>query len=67
MPTLSSTEVIRRLRKDGWELTRTKGSHHQFTHPHKPGRVTLPHPVRDIPIGTLRSVFVQADWPWPPR
>ncbi len=32
-----------------------KGSHIQFKHPNKKGRVTVPHPKRDIPIGTLRS------------
>ena len=66
MSTMTSADVIRRLRKDGWLLVRTKGSHHQFKHPAKPGRVTLPHPVKDIPIGTLKSVFEQAGWGWPP-
>lgn len=65
MSTMTSVDVIRRLRKDGWLLVRTKGSHHQFKHPAKPGRVTLPHPVKDIPIGTLKSVFEQAGWEWP--
>ncbi|MBD9492192.1 type II toxin-antitoxin system HicA family toxin [Ensifer sp. ENS11] len=38
----------------------TKGSHVQFKHPEKPGRVTVPHPKRDIPIGTLKSIEKQA-------
>jgi predicted RNA binding protein YcfA (HicA-like mRNA interferase family) len=38
----------------------TRGSHHQFKHPTKPGRVTVPHPKRDLPIGTVRSIFRQA-------
>jgi len=37
-----------------------KGSHLQLKHPTKPGRVTVPHPRRDIPIGTLRSIEKQA-------
>ena len=36
------------------------GSHKQFKHPTKKGRVTVPHPKRDIPIGTLKSIEKQA-------
>lgn len=67
MATMTSAEVIRRLRADGWMLIRVKGSHHQFRHPAKSGLVTVPHPTKDIPIGTLRSVFAQAGWRRPPR
>jgi predicted RNA binding protein YcfA (HicA-like mRNA interferase family) len=64
---MDSGEVIARLRRDGWILVHVRGSHHQFKHPKKPGRVTLPHPKRDLPIGTLRNIFRQAGWEWPPR
>jgi predicted RNA binding protein YcfA (HicA-like mRNA interferase family) len=37
-----------------------KGSHVQFKHSEHPGRVTVPHPERDIPIGTLRSIEKQS-------
>ena len=37
-----------------------RGSHVQFTHPIKKGRVTVPHPKRDIPIGTLKSIEKQS-------
>jgi predicted RNA binding protein YcfA (HicA-like mRNA interferase family) len=57
---MDSREVIRRLKAGGWGLTRSKGSHHQFRHPVKPGLVTVPHPKRDLPIGTLRSIAKQA-------
>src|SRR5207244_13599483 len=57
---MSSREVIRRLKQDGWYEVAHIGSHKQFKHPVKPGRVTVPHPVRDIPIGTLRSSEQQA-------
>ena len=57
---VSSREVIRRLKQDGWYEVAHVGSHKQFKHPVKPGRVTVPHPVRDIPIGTLRSIEKQA-------
>jgi predicted RNA binding protein YcfA (HicA-like mRNA interferase family) len=43
---------------------RTKGDHHQFKHPAKPGLVTVPHPKKDLPMGTLRSIYRQAGWKW---
>ena len=61
---MGSAEVIWRLQSDGWVLRRVKGSHHQFKHPTKPGLVTVPHPRAEIPLGTLRSIYKQADWPW---
>ena len=64
---MNSREIIRRLRADGWVVVRVKGSHWQFKHPDKPGLVTVPHPQRDFPAGTLRSIFRQAGWPWPPE
>ena len=59
---MDSRAVIRRLEADGWTLARTKGSHHQYRHPTRPGLVTVPHPKRDLPIGTLRSIAKQAGW-----
>lgn len=53
---MSSREVIQGLRADGWHEVAHEGSHKQFKHDAKRGRVTVPHPVRDIPIGTLRSI-----------
>ena len=44
----------------GWFEVAHEGSHKQFKHSTKKGRVTVPHPVRDIPIGTLKSVEKQA-------
>ena len=44
----------------GWREVARKGSHAQFKHPTKPGRVTVPHPRKDIAIGTLRSIERQA-------
>ena len=57
---MNSREVIKELRKDGWYEVNQVGSHKQFRHPTKKGRVTVPHPSRDIPIGTLRSIEKQA-------
>jgi len=57
---MNSREVIRRLKEDGWYEVKQVGSHKQFKHSKKKGRVTMPYPKRDIPIGTLRSVERQA-------
>lgn len=62
---MDSRDLIKRLERDGWMLARTKGSHHQYKHPDKPGLVTVVHPKRDIPMGTLRSIYRQAGWNWP--
>lgn len=57
---MDSRDIIRLLEAAGWSRVATKGSHSQFKHPTRPGRVTVPHPKRDIPIGTLRSIEKQA-------
>jgi len=57
---MNSRDVIKALKADGWKQVAQKGSHVQFKHPIKKGRVTVPHPKKDIPIGTLRSVEAQA-------
>jgi predicted RNA binding protein YcfA (HicA-like mRNA interferase family) len=61
--TYSSRELIKRLKADGWEQVAVSGSHHQFKHPTKHGRVTVPHPRKDLPLPTVRSIFRQAGWP----
>jgi predicted RNA binding protein YcfA (HicA-like mRNA interferase family) len=55
-----NSDIISALKADGWVQVAQKGSHIQFKHPAKPGRVTVPQPKRDIPIGTLRSIEKQA-------
>jgi predicted RNA binding protein YcfA (HicA-like mRNA interferase family) len=57
---MDSRAVIAKLEADGWILKRVTGSHHHFMHPMKPGIVTVPHPKRDIPLGTLRSIEKQS-------
>ena len=61
---MTSREIIKKLRDDGWILNHTKGTHYQFKHPIEPGKVTVPHPKKDFPIGTLKSIFKQAGWEW---
>jgi predicted RNA binding protein YcfA (HicA-like mRNA interferase family) len=53
---MNSTDIIFALRADGWVQVAQKGSHVQFKHPSKAGRVTASHPKKDVPIGTLRSI-----------
>lgn len=49
---MKSREIISVLQRDGWVQVAQKGSHVQFRHPAKKGRVTVPHPERDVPLGT---------------
>ena len=54
-------DVLRLLHDDGWQLVATRGSHRQFRHPTKRGRVTVPgKPSDDLAPGTLNSVLKQA-------
>ena len=54
-------EIIKLLEQDGWFLVKTKGSHRQYKHSGKKGRVTVSgHPGDDIAIGTLLSMYKQA-------
>jgi predicted RNA binding protein YcfA (HicA-like mRNA interferase family) len=57
---MDSRTVIKLLKADGWFEVNQTGSHKQFKHPTKKGRVTVMHPKRDIALGTLRSLQTQA-------
>lgn len=59
----NSRKIIKRLEQEGWVLVRTKGDHRQYKHPDRVGRVTVPHPVKDINPNTVRSIYKQAGWP----
>jgi len=48
------------LISDGWYEVARKGSHVQLKHPVRKGRVTVPHPRKDLPVGTVRSIERQA-------
>lgn len=61
MKSYSSREVIQALNEDGWHEVNCDGDHHQFKHQTKPGKVTVTHPVKDIPIRTLKSIERQAE------
>ncbi len=54
-------EIIKLIQADGWYLVETKGSHRQFKHPTKKGRVTISgKPGDDLAPGTLNSILKQA-------
>lgn len=57
---MNSRSLIKRIEEDGWYLVGVKGSHHQFRHPTKAGRVTVPHPKKDLPLPTVKSILKQA-------
>ncbi|MEJ8474431.1 type II toxin-antitoxin system HicA family toxin [Roseibium algae] len=56
----NSRKILKKLEKDGFELVKVVGSHHKF----KKGNliVTVPHPKKDLPLGTVRSIYRQAGW-----
>ena len=60
MKSYSSREVLAVLKADGWYEVHCVGDHHQLKHPTKPGKVTLTHPIIDIPPRTLQSIARQA-------
>ena len=60
MKSYSSRELICLIENDGWILVRVKEDHHHYKHPTKPGVVTIPHPVKDVPIKTAKSIAAQA-------
>lgn len=57
---MDSLAVIQKLKGNGWYEVNHVVSHQQFKHLEKVGCVTVPHPKRDIPIGTLKSMAKQA-------
>ena len=59
---MNSRDIIKKLKNDGWVLHHVKGDHYQFKHSEKKGKVTVPHPSKDIAIGTLKSIYRQAGW-----
>lgn len=48
------------LKADGWVYKETRGSHYYYTHPTKPGKVTLPFHNKDLKIKTANSILKQA-------
>ncbi|MBP0597949.1 type II toxin-antitoxin system HicA family toxin [Herbaspirillum sp. LeCh32-8] len=57
---MNSKSVIQMLEDAGWRSVRVKGSHHQFKHPDHGFVLTVPHPKKDLPIGTANSILKAA-------
>ena len=47
---ISSSDILRQLREDGWVEVHTNGSHVKLKHPSKSGKVTVKHPARIAPL-----------------
>jgi predicted RNA binding protein YcfA (HicA-like mRNA interferase family) len=60
MRSWASREILRILSDAGWTVRHQVGSHVQLVHPVKPGKVTVPHPKKDLAPGTVRSIARQA-------
>lgn len=58
--TADSRKIIQILKQNGWYEVAKVGSHTQFRHPQEKGRVTAPHPKKDIQIGALKSIERQS-------
>lgn len=56
----NSTKLLAMLVADGFDLVSVRGSHHKY----RKGSITLtvPHPRKDLPIGTVRAIYKQAGW-----
>ena len=61
MKSYSSTELIKILNGDDYPKLYRSTIHHHFKHPIKKGKVTIPHPRKDIPYKTAKNVMKQAD------
>ncbi|ENS5700460.1 type II toxin-antitoxin system HicA family toxin [Neisseria gonorrhoeae] len=57
---MNSLDVIALLKQDGWYKVAQSGSYSQYKHPTKKGRVTVPHPKKDLPTGTVKNIYKQA-------
>lgn len=60
MKIYSSKEVLSILHKDGWVVKNQRGSHIQLIHETKRGKVTVPHPRKELDPKTVKSIFSQA-------
>lgn len=59
-------EIVRLIEDDGWRLSAQRGSHRQYEHPTKPGKVTIAgQPNKDVPKGTAANILRQAGLPRP--
>lgn len=53
-------EIIRILEENGWRQKNIKGSHYQYVHPIKPGKITIPCHHGDLDKRTVKTIFTAA-------
>lgn len=53
-------DLLKILQADGWEIERTRGSHHILKHPAKPGRPVIPMHNKDMKPGAYNDILKQA-------
>lgn len=56
----NSRKLIKLLEAEDWYLVEVRGSHHQFKHPLRPGKVTVPHPKKELPLRLVKAIYRQA-------
>ena len=57
---MTAKEAEKKLLADGWFHVKTTGSHKQFKHPNKPGKITIPQHKGDLDIKTVNTILKQA-------
>lgn len=57
---MDSKTLIRLLERNGWQLRGVKGSHHVYTHPARPGHLSVPHPKKDLGTGLVAKLLKEA-------
>ena len=60
MRIMNSADIVKRLERAGWVLRGVRGSHHIYTHPDKPGHISVPHPKKDLGTGLAHKLLKQA-------
>lgn len=56
MRLVQSRQLIKELEEAGWTLDRVTGSHHIVRHRYNPNTIPVPHPKKDLPLGTVKSL-----------
>lgn len=57
-----SKKIVARLQREGWELVAVKGSHYKFRETRTGRVIIVPHPKKDLPVGTARNIGKHAGW-----
>ena len=63
---MQSRLLMKELEEAGWTLARVAGSHYIFTHRYNPNTIAVPHPKKDLPLGTVKSIRRRAGLFSPP-